>query len=178
MNAPLTPESFAVATAAQEPVPTTDDDLIAEIHAQHAACVRMTWIGIGHARRCGELLLAKKLSLRRGAWLPWLEAHVRFGRRTAQGYMRLASRWDELSAKCATVAHLGLVDALRILTEDRDSVLNLPEGALGVPPHLRAPPQAFRRLPQRLEVDYCCPRCSYGWSGNPKPTTQDVECIE
>lgn len=36
------------------------------------------------------------------------------------------------------------------------------------------PPQAFRRLPQRLDVDYTCPRCSYGWSGKPKPTGEDA----
>lgn len=32
------------------------------------------------------------------------------------------------------------------------------------------PPAYFRRVPKRLPVDFCCPRCAYGWGGNPKPT--------
>lgn len=37
------------------------------------------------------------------------------------------------------------------------------------------PPQAFRRLPQRIEPDYCCPRCGYEWKGKPMPTTADAD---
>lgn len=37
------------------------------------------------------------------------------------------------------------------------------------------PPTHFKRLPRRLDVEFCCPRCSYGWGGNPKPTQEEAE---
>lgn len=40
------------------------------------------------------------------------------------------------------------------------------------------PPAYFKRLPQRLDTDFCCPRCAYAWGGNPKPTEQDAEALE
>lgn len=36
------------------------------------------------------------------------------------------------------------------------------------------PPQYFKVLPRQLETDFCCPRCAYGWGGNPKPTAEDA----
>ena len=36
------------------------------------------------------------------------------------------------------------------------------------------PPAYFKQLPRRLEADFCCPRCAYGWAGNPKPTAEEA----
>lgn len=70
-----------------------------------------------HARRAGELLIEAKAVVEHGQWLPWLATNVPFSERTAQGYMRLASRWPELEAKSATVADLPLRAALKALAE-------------------------------------------------------------
>lgn len=32
-------------------------------------------------------------------------------------------------------------------------------------------PDEFELLPDQLDVEYSCPRCGYGWRGNPKPPT-------
>lgn len=36
------------------------------------------------------------------------------------------------------------------------------------------PPAYFKQLPQRLDTEFCCPRCAYGWAGKPKPTVEDA----
>jgi hypothetical protein len=45
-----------------------------------------------YAAACGKLLLEAKAKVPHGQWLPWLRANVAFGERSAQGYMRIASR--------------------------------------------------------------------------------------
>lgn len=37
------------------------------------------------------------------------------------------------------------------------------------------PPVAFRVLPKRLDVEYCCPRCAYAWAGPPKAGAATIE---
>jgi hypothetical protein len=37
------------------------------------------------------------------------------------------------------------------------------------------PPAAFRRLPRRLETEFCCPRCGYAWGGNPRQGAADAD---
>ena len=92
-------------------------DLAAEINAEHERAFGKAREALGHARRAGELLLQAKTAVEHGEWLPWLAANVAFSERTARGYMRLASHWDELLAKTATVADLGLRDALGLLAD-------------------------------------------------------------
>jgi Protein of unknown function (DUF3102) len=94
--------------------------LAAEINAEHEAAFGKAREAIEHARRAGELLLEAKAAVGHGKWLPWLKANCHFGERTAQGYMRLASQWDRLQAKSATVADLGLRDALALLAEPEE----------------------------------------------------------
>lgn len=36
------------------------------------------------------------------------------------------------------------------------------------------PPAYFRVMPRKLDTDFCCPRCAYGWAGNPKPNAEDA----
>jgi hypothetical protein len=88
-------------------------DLAAQINAEHGTTLfGKAREALEHARRAGELLLQAKGSLGHGEWLPWIEANCKFSSRTAQGYMRLASRWESLRDKSATVSHLELPDAL------------------------------------------------------------------
>lgn len=66
-----------------------------------------------HARAQGDdLIRAKKGCGGHGKWLPWLQANVRFDRRTATRYMQIAGKWD-------TVSHLGSMrEALSLLSQD------------------------------------------------------------
>ena len=91
--------------------------LAADINTEHAAAYGKAREALQHARRAGELLIEAKVGLSHGEWLPWLRAHCDFSERTAQGYMRLASRWPELESKSATAADLPLRNALKALAE-------------------------------------------------------------
>jgi hypothetical protein len=71
---------------------------------------------LDHARHAGDLLHEAKASMQHGEWLPWLKENIKFSERTAQAYMRLAARWDELQKKSATAADLPLRDALKVLS--------------------------------------------------------------
>jgi hypothetical protein len=61
------------------------------------------------------LLLEAKGQVAHGQWLLWLKANVAFSERTAQGYMTVARRWEELEAKAQRVADLPFRDAVKLL---------------------------------------------------------------
>ena len=79
----------------------------AESHARQA---------LFYARAAGELLLEAKPTVRHGEWLSWLDANFDGSRRTAQDYMRIASRWPMIEAfvNARHAAHLTIREALRI----------------------------------------------------------------
>jgi hypothetical protein len=62
----------------------------AEIQAEHRAVERDLRNALGHAIRCGELLIEAKGAVGHGEWLPWLTANFEMSRQTAASYMRLA----------------------------------------------------------------------------------------
>lgn len=95
-------------------------DLAVQINTEHERAFGKAREALEHARRAGELLLQAKAAVDHGQWLPWLAANVAFSERTAQGYMRLAARWDTLQTKSATVADLGLRDALKCMSTPAD----------------------------------------------------------
>jgi hypothetical protein len=65
---------------------------------------------VSHAIRAGELLIEAKSLVKHGEWLPWLDANFPGSERTAQTWMRLAS-------KSAAVADLPTVrEAVAMLT--------------------------------------------------------------
>jgi len=103
------------------PTITARADLAAAINQEHKHAVNKAREALEHARRCGELLLQAKKRMPHGEWLPWLTDNCKFSARTATGYMRLASRWDELRAKSATVADLPLRTALAIVARPKAS---------------------------------------------------------
>jgi hypothetical protein len=88
-----------------------------QINAKHVEAETALRAGLERAREAGLLLIAAKAQLAHGAWLPWLKANVRFSKRTAQAYVRIAREWDRLAAKSATVALLGYREALETLAE-------------------------------------------------------------
>jgi hypothetical protein len=73
--------------------------LAEQINAEHASALSAARTALEHARRAGQLLAEAKKQCPHGQWLPWLKANVSFSERTAQKYLRLAERWEELTAK-------------------------------------------------------------------------------
>jgi hypothetical protein len=97
--------------------------LAGQINAEHASFESALRKGLEHARNAGELLVEARRQIPHGRWLSWLNTHCPgVTARTAQRYMRVASRWDELVVKCDTVSHLTFNQAVRLLTnESQDS---------------------------------------------------------
>lgn len=46
---------------------------------------------------------------------------------------------------------------------------------MGYDPESPIPPEAWPDFSNGIEVEFCCPVCSAGWRGNPKPNAEDVE---
>jgi hypothetical protein len=80
--------------------------LAEQINAEHHQVETALRTGLEHAKRAGELLIQAKEQCRHGEWTDWIEANVHFSERTAQRYMSIASRWEEL-AKTTRVANRG-----------------------------------------------------------------------
>lgn len=80
----------------------------AEDHAGHA---------VAAARNAGLLLLEAKSLVPHGQWESWIAANCTVAPRTAQAYMRLATKFTTLPAETATaVADLPLREAMKAIT--------------------------------------------------------------
>jgi hypothetical protein len=93
------------------------DELAGHINREHEKVEAALRTGLEHALAAGNLLLLAKKKLVHGRWLPWLKENVAFSERAAQSYMRIADRWDELTAKSAPGADLTYKQALALLAE-------------------------------------------------------------
>ena len=89
--------------------------LAAEINACHAQALAAARTALEHARRAGLLLTEAKQACGHGQWLPWLQANVSFSERTAQGYIQIAGRWQELESNPQRIADLTVRGALDFL---------------------------------------------------------------
>jgi hypothetical protein len=89
--------------------------LARRINAEHAAAGASFRAGLLHARAAGDLLLQAKAQVPHGEWLPWVADNLRCSERTAQAYMRVARRWEELEAKAQGLADLTLEGGLKLL---------------------------------------------------------------
>jgi hypothetical protein len=96
--------------------------LAEQINAEHQLALTSARTALGHARSAGSLLIQAKEQCGHGHWLPWLEANVKFSERTAQAYMRVAKRWQELEAKAQATADLTIEDGLKLLAKPAEEV--------------------------------------------------------
>jgi hypothetical protein len=92
-------------------------ELAEQINAAHAAVETTLRAGLEHARAAGALLVQAKAKAGHGKWVPWLRANARFSVRTAQAYMRVAERWQELEAKAQPLALLTFEEANQLLAK-------------------------------------------------------------
>ena len=95
-------------------------ELATEINAEHEAAEKAINESLGHAKRCGDLLIEAKSQLTHGAFGKWLGENFPGSERTAQAYMRVARRWEDLPNP-QTSADLSIVGALNMLAEPRES---------------------------------------------------------
>ncbi len=93
------------------------DGLAKRIQAAHSAFEAAHRMCLDRARECGQLLIAAKALHKHGGWLAWLKANFPFTPRTAQHYIKIAQRWDDVVAKCETVSYLTLRMAIESLKE-------------------------------------------------------------
>jgi hypothetical protein len=91
------------------------DKLADEINAEHRAFVGTFRKTVEHGIRAGELLTEAKAQCPHGTWLEWLGGHFEGAPRTAQEYMQLYNRRDEIRAKTRDSAHLSVSGALKEL---------------------------------------------------------------
>jgi hypothetical protein len=96
------------------------DELARTINAEHKLFGQQLQSSVAHARRAGELLLQVKQQVGHGHWLPWLKTNLTFSERTAQDYIRVARRWDELiGSNPQRVADLTYREAVKLLADRR-----------------------------------------------------------
>jgi DUF3102 family protein len=67
-------------------------DLGARINEAHTRAITHAVKSVEHAIACGEMLIEAKAKVPHGQWLPWLRKNIKFGERSAQGYMRIVRR--------------------------------------------------------------------------------------
>lgn len=95
--------------------------LAEKINSEHERVELSAKASLLHAKNAGELLTEAKRQSGHGNWLPWIQAHCHFSDRTARAYMRVFSRWGELSNR-QRAANLSLRDGMLILAEaDQES---------------------------------------------------------
>jgi hypothetical protein len=113
--------------------------LASKINEAHAEAVQAAQSALLHAREAGRLLIEAKAALPHGAWAEWLRENVSFSHRTANAYMRVADRWEEIQANSQSSANLSIDGALKLLAAPREEEPELAED--GEPDWLPAPGQ-------------------------------------
>ncbi len=98
------------------------DGLAKRINEEHRRCEGAVNAVLEHAMNAGDLLLEAKAQAPHGTWQGWLADHFDGSVRTAQAYMRVAARRDEVEAtKTQSSAPLSLDSALRALSAPKDA---------------------------------------------------------
>lgn len=88
------------------------DNIRGQLEEEHRLATDMANQAMQHAIKCGEYLREVKTQLPHGQFQEWIAEHCSFSVRTAQGYMRLAS-------KAQRVSHLSIREGLESLAEPR-----------------------------------------------------------
>ena len=95
--------------------------LAVRINSAHAKADAAIETGLDHALACGKHLCEAKELVRKtnghGSWLEWIDRNCRFGRRTAQGYMRLYKYRAKLPPKAHPDSFLRQRTAFALLAD-------------------------------------------------------------
>lgn len=86
--------------------------LASRINEEHRRCEDAVGAALGHAVNAGELLTKAKAATRHGSWGAWLKENFEGSERTAQAYMRVYRRRDEIRNGAADLSLRGALKAL------------------------------------------------------------------
>jgi Protein of unknown function (DUF3102) len=134
-----------------DPIPTID--LPAQIEAEHQGALGAARAAIEHAVACGQLLLQAKAEAGHGGWLAWVDAHLSFGERQAQKYMRLAEHAAELPNANSEFAYSSIHDALKAIRCACDGRGDLDESQSAVAKPIRPAPADTVDLPAKRRFE-------------------------
>lgn len=109
------------------PVNRELEELAEKIRKECQWLLESSRTSLSHARRCGELLNDAKAKVKHGEWEAWLKENCHLSVRTAQLYMRLANKGDELAAKAQSIADLTIAEAADLLSTPRSKVVEVVE---------------------------------------------------
>jgi Protein of unknown function (DUF3102) len=125
------------------------DALKQRINEEHRRCEEAVGSALEHAINAGEGLVQMKDNLSHGTWGRWLRENFEGSERTAQAYMRLYRRRDEIRNGAADLSIRGALSSLSVPkpepaeTVEEDTVPSIPAGE--VSPSVPYPPNAFTR---------------------------------
>lgn len=88
----------------EKPADATLDEMASEIKTEHDAVLHAVRKSLAHARNAGELLAKAKQQVKETEfqWGKWVEKKCGIIERTANNYLRIYERWDEIEAKSKT----------------------------------------------------------------------------
>lgn len=91
-------------------------DLATAINDEHRKCGEALLTALDHAMRAGDLLIKAKAEIGHGNWQAWIKENFEGSLRSAQEYMRLAKKREEVEAeKARSSAPLSIDRALRAI---------------------------------------------------------------
>lgn len=103
------------------------ETLASWINEEHRRCEDALRSGLQHALAAGDLLVEAKAGCPHGSWRGWVAENFAGSLRTAQAYMRVADRREEVEAANAQgSASLSLAGALKVLASPKDGA-DLPD---------------------------------------------------
>jgi hypothetical protein len=100
------------------------DAIASQLKKIHGEFLALAGRSLGMAKTVGDLLVEAKSLVEHGDWSAWLETNFPGSERSAQGYMRLASKWEQIDTKSAETADLTLDAALKLLAKPKPEPAN------------------------------------------------------
>jgi len=107
-------------TLAPPPKPQAPAALGDRANAEHRACLAAAGDALQHARAAGQALAEAKQHVGHGGWGEWLADNFEGSERTAQVYMRVSARWEEIESKAQSTADLSLDGAVKLLASPKN----------------------------------------------------------
>ncbi|MDP9478337.1 MAG: DUF3102 domain-containing protein [Actinomycetota bacterium] len=89
------------------------------VNAEHRACEEAVGAALGHAINAGELLTEAKEGVAHGSWGAWLAENFEGSERTAQAYMKVYRRRDEIRNGAADLSLRGALKELEAKSTEK-----------------------------------------------------------
>ncbi len=90
-----------------------------KVNAEHRACEEAVGAALGHAINAGELLTEVKEGVAHGSWGAWLAENFEGSERTAQAYMKVYRRRDEIRNGAADLSLRGALKELEAKSTEK-----------------------------------------------------------